>query len=184
MLAATGLAAGTVRATQVRPVNLEEMTLRADRIFSARCVSVEIVHDAIVSGDVTLVTFQVERAVKGQVGDRVTVKMIAGDDGRGGGTAGIPAFRPGEEVVLFLYGESEMGLSSPVGLGQGQFRVATDKEGRRIAVNDFANRRLLRGLTTAAAERLGAAFTATGEGTQLDPGTLLDMAQALTALGR
>ena len=37
--------------------------------------------------------------------------------------------------MLFLYGESASGWSSPVGLGQGKFTVFEDKLGQRRALN-------------------------------------------------
>jgi hypothetical protein len=178
---AVALAFTAARASQVRLVNLEEMTLRAERIFSGRCLQVESAREPALGGDVTVATFEVLRAVKGAFADRITVRMPAVDDGRGGGTAGVPGIKPGDEVVLFLYGESASGLTAPVGLGQGRFRILTDKQGRRIAVNDFANRNLLRGLAPAAQARLEAAPAFSREATELEPSALLDMAEALSA---
>ena len=52
-------------ASQVRPVNLEEMTERAETIFSGRCVQVRSMPDPQTGGTVTRATFEVHRVVKG-----------------------------------------------------------------------------------------------------------------------
>lgn len=184
ILAAVLAVVGPAKAGQIRPVNLEEMTLRAARIFAGRCVASELEKDPNTGMVVAVATFEVHRTVKGGAQDAVTVRMIEGDDGHGGGTAGVPGFRPGDEAVLFLYGEGKSGLTSPVGLGQGRFTIITDKEGRQIARNEFANRNLLRGLTPAARERLGGAFEAVVDGPHLESATLLDLATVLMASGR
>ena len=115
-----------------------------------------------------LATFEVERAVKGQVGESVTGRTLAAE-----AIAGVPRFRPGDEVVLFLYGESALGLTSPVALGYGRFRIFEDKAGRRLAINDFGNASLLQGLSDGARLRVGAGPR------ELTPHGLLDLAVAL-----
>ncbi len=179
------LCAAPLQASQVRSIDLEQMTQRAARIFSGRCIETGVVFDPVLGREVTVATFRVHRAVKGVTGDTVTVRMDSG----GGATdapAGIPVFRTGEEVVLFLYGESTLGLSSPVGLGQGRFKVVTDKQGRRLALNDFGNRNLLTGLRPEARARLRARGEAPGRiapqhRDDLDPTALLDVVEALVA---
>jgi hypothetical protein len=144
-----------VEATRVRPVNLEEMTQRADRIFSGQCVDVRVVEDAELGSQVTEVTFEVDQAVKGPVGDTVTIKLHGGPaGGSGDDVVGQPRFEPGEEVILFLYGESSSGFTAPVGLGQGKFTVVEDKQGRRLALNEFGNKALFRKLSEDARQRL------------------------------
>ena len=87
---------GPARASQVRSVSLEEMTARATSIFSGRCVSRRVVRDADLDRSVTVLTFRVERAVKGRVGRTFTLRQIGGDDGtRGTLLPGLPRFAPG-----------------------------------------------------------------------------------------
>ena len=169
-------------ASQVRGIDLEQMTRRAARIFSGRCIETEVIFDPALGRDVTVATFQVHRAVKGVAGNTVTVRM----DGAGGDApAGLPAFQAGEDVILFLYGESAQGFSSPVGLGQGRFKVITDKQGRRLALNDFGNRNLLTGLRPEARARLRSRADASPRRAaaqprdDLDPTALLDVVQTL-----
>lgn len=131
------------RASQVRLLTLEEMTGRAARIFAGRCLRVKAVEAGAHGIPMMEVTFEVHQSLKGDARGTVTVRQPGRVGQRGGGIPGLPSFRAGEEVLLFLYGESPSGNSSPVGLGQGKFTVLTDKEGHRWAVNEFGNRNLL-----------------------------------------
>jgi hypothetical protein len=179
-LGAVWLAISVTAASQVRSVNLEQMTERAATIFAGRCIAVRTESDRALGRDVSVATFAVHRAVKGVSGRIVTVRMATSDDS-GTGVADPPIFRKADEVVLFLYGESALGLSAPVGLGQGRFKVAPDKRGRPVAINDLGNRNLLRELSPAARGRL-ARISVPGEGGEaLGPTALLDMAEALAA---
>lgn len=106
---------------------------------------------------VTHVTLEVERGVKGNGQGRLTFKMLGDQRAvpeKGLGIEGVPRFAVGEELVLFLYGESRSGLTSPVGFGQGKFSVVRDKEGRAVATNAFGNRHLFEGLPEDAKEKL------------------------------
>lgn len=172
VLAMLMLAAGSARASQVRPINLEQMSERAAKIFTGRCLETSVTLDPQLGREITVVTFAVEQAFKGETEPTVTIKMIDG-------IAGLPRFNAGEEVILFLYEESALGLSSPVGLGQGRFKVVTDKLGRRIALNDFANANLLRGLTPQAETRLGLAVGQWKNRKDLEPEALVDMVEKL-----
>ena len=156
----SGLALSSSEASQVRSLDLEQMTGRAVRIFSGRCIASEVVFDATAGSDVTVATFSVDRAVKGVTGRTVTVRMS--------GDTKVPKFHTGEDVVLFLYGESALGLSAPVGLGQGRFTVVTDKQGRKRAINDVGNENLTR--------RTG---RKNGPAEILDPGSLLDRVERI-----
>ncbi len=148
------LAAPRLDASQLRSMGLAEMTQRADRVFSGRCTATEVVRDERIGFNVTHATFEVDRAVKGDVGRTVTVRILG---------SGAPPFELGERVVLFLYPDSALGLTSPVGLGQGKFSIFKNKEGRDRALNAFGNKNLLRGIQA---------------GTGLSPMALLDEARA------
>jgi len=190
LLLTGGLLGPVLHASQVKLVDLEQMTRRAGRIFSGRCTGARVVTDPALGRDVTVATFHVERAIKGVTGSTVTVRMLgaAAAGGRATGLpAGIPTFRPGDDVILFLYGESAQGLSSPVGLGQGRFSVRTDKQGHRRAVNDFGNSNLLSGLRSDLRDRLRDPHVASPTGRvspqrdDLDPDALLDVVATLVA---
>lgn len=157
LLALTGL-----EASQVRSLDLGQMTQRATRIFAGTCIRSEVAFDPTAGTEVTVATFHVDRAVKGVTGRTLTVRMS-----RLSGEAG---FQAGEEVVLFLYGESTLGLSAPVGLGQGRFEIVTDKQGRKQAFNAFGNENLTHG-----ARRKGA------QAELADPDALLDRVEQMVA---
>ena len=169
------------RASRTRLLNLEEMTLRSARIFSGRCLQIRVDHDPSINIDVTSVKFAVDRTVKGRRDRTVTIRMA--DSTRPGApgsqVVGMPTFTVGEEVVLFLYGESRAGLTSPVGFGQGKFTVVTDKKGRRYASNVHGNGTLFSGLSPGATRRLAAFERERGAGQGISPDVLLDMARAL-----
>jgi hypothetical protein len=175
------IAIPSARAATVRPVNLEEMAARAATIFSGRCLAVRTIHDDALGAEVTVVTFRVDRAVKGDPGPTHTIRLLDGErQAEGGrGPAAPPAFRPGEEVVVFLYGESSLGLSTPVGMGQGKFAVLEDKHGEKIALNALGNQALWRGLSPEAAARLQPHLRTQPPGRGVGPSALLDMVEAL-----
>src|SRR5262245_20934777 len=114
---ATAVSIAPAPASQVRVVNLEEMTAHAATIFSGRCTRVTATTDPALGVPVVLATFAVDEMVKGRSARELTVKLIPPEGLAaqvGGGDAGT--FREGEEVVLFLYGESKLGFSNTVGL--------------------------------------------------------------------
>ncbi len=174
------------KASTVRPVNLEQMSQRAATIFSGHCIDVSYGTHPTLGVEVTLATFEVDRAIKGDVGDTITVTLFGGKSTGGSAPAiiGRPNFTVGEELVLFLYGESSVGLSSPVGLGQGKFNVFTDKQGSKIAVNEFGNKNLFRGMSVDAKGRLDSANPQWLQRRELElkPGALLDMTDSLKSL--
>lgn len=162
-----------VHATQVRSLTLEQMTERATTIFSGRCVAVRTLHSTAIGLPVSVVTFHVERVLQGELPRVVTLKFL------GDGTFGVPRFRKGEEVVLFLYGKGRLGLTAPVGLGQGKFTISRDKLGREVAVNEMGNRNLFRGLTPAARSLLGPSLDQTESGKGFERQSLIDMIERL-----
>jgi hypothetical protein len=181
LLAVAG--ASPLPASQVRRLSLEELTHRSGRVFSGRCVDVRVLIDPVLGQPVTRVTLEVERGVKGNAQKKVTFKMLGNQRGaaeKGVGIEGVPRFSVGEEVVLFLYGESHSGLTSPVGFGQGKFSIVRDKHGERVAVNGFHNRHLFEGLSADARARLRDGAERWRDRDGVPPEALLDMVARLT----
>src|SRR5262245_53038802 len=171
-------------ASQMRPLNLQQMSLRADRIFTGRCLDVRVDEDTQLGQPVTTVTMVVTRSAKGSIHGKVTFRLLGRQDARESDTGevdGLPRFKPGEEVVLFLYGDSTRGLTSPVGFGQGKFTIKTDKQGRRLATNAFGNQRLLDNLDADSERRLGPAHARFRNRSDISPDDLLDMVRSLIA---
>ncbi len=127
------------------PLNLEEITSAAGRIFTGICTNVEeIENDPESKLPVTKYTFKITEAIKGLQGkEEVTFKQWKP-------TTKDASYKAGEKYILFLYPDSERGLTSPVGFLQGQFEI--EKKGliRRSEVvrNKSSNRGLNRNLRT------------------------------------
>jgi hypothetical protein len=64
-------------ASQVRSVNLEEMTQRATLIFSGTCTDLGTERNAALGVDVLVVTFKVDRRIKGHLGRTLTIRTLA-----------------------------------------------------------------------------------------------------------
>lgn len=171
-LAVVAAIAPATSASRVRPVNLEEMTDRAGRIVQGDCTAVEIVHDPELGADVSRVTLRVERSLKGDAGETLTFHMLAE-------ATGLPRFVPGERVILFLYGESESGLTSPVGLGQGKFTIVEDKQGGEVALNGLGNDTLFQRLSADALTRMGEQAAQWQERDGMPPSVLLEFVESL-----
>jgi hypothetical protein len=189
LVAAAALPTGAF-ASRARLVNLEEMSQRADRILSGTCVAMRLERDTALNIDTTIVTIEVKRVVKGRRERSLTLRLAGDATGSASGTnfVGMPQFKVGEEVVLFLYGESRAGLTSPVGFGQGKFTVETHKDGMRYATNGRANQDLLRNLSPEGSRRLDearhghehAADPAWGREDTMRVEALLELAAALS----
>lgn len=94
-------------------------------IFSGTVLKVEHLRSAGFPG-VTQMTFRVESAIRGaRRGQTLLVREWAGLWNSG------ERYRPGERVLLFLYPESKLGLTSPVGGPSGRYEV--DHAGRVLA---------------------------------------------------
>jgi len=69
----------------------------------------------------------VSQSVRGPNAESLTIKQFGVAEPLADGTLarvpGIPQYSLGEEVVIFLRGESSRGFTSPVGLSQGVYRV-------------------------------------------------------------
>jgi hypothetical protein len=116
--------AGEAVATTLARMSIEQMSQRAEVIVRARCLESATVWDA---GEVwTLTSFEVEEVWRGPATARITVRLLGGRVGDlTSSVAGVPRFRPGEEVVLFLEA-TQRGDLSVVSWEQGTFRIRRD----------------------------------------------------------
>jgi hypothetical protein len=100
-----------------------QMMKAAGIIFSGRVTSVGHAAPTGEGTGSTVVTFQVEHAVRGtSSGQSLTIREWSGLWARG------ERYRVGENVLLFLYPPSKLGLTSPVGGALGRFPI--DPRGR------------------------------------------------------
>jgi hypothetical protein len=116
-----------------RRLDLATMTREAGSIVAGRIVDLhEGRHPKYQNIRVLYVTVQVNQMVKGDTTDRFTFMQFGGRAGLAQGKKSLsmaqslpdlPAYRVGQEVVLFLYPPSNAGFTSPVGGGQGMFEI-------------------------------------------------------------
>ena len=130
------------QAVVVSQINLEEMIATAQYVFSGTCITVDRKYDDATDRDAIFCRFSISKMIKGDDVSELTFKMstIAVDLGQ------APTFQPGEEVVLFLYGKSTLGFTSPVGLGLGKFSVLHSSAGEKTVVNAHNNTNLFKGI--------------------------------------
>jgi hypothetical protein len=139
--------------------NLEEMTASADRIFVGRCLAVDESEQLIAKGimPVTHYTFEVERAVKGRLPQRITFSQLGHPAHRALGKRGemtmhgeavtpstfihgMGEYVVGDRVLLFLIPDYLGGkVTYPVGLYQGAFVVSRMPSGQELARNRINN---------------------------------------------
>lgn len=139
-------AAAPAPAALVRDMNLQALCDRAGCIFVGTCTGVETVARDANGTSALHYTFAPARILKGRAREEIVVRVhrLAAE------SAGAPRFSAGDRVVLFLYPESDLGYSAPVGFGQGRFRIVTGSDGVPAVVNDRDNRGLFRGMDAAA----------------------------------
>jgi len=94
---------------------------------------------------VTDVTLSVAATLKGARAAQLTFVVPGGvADGVGMVVPGAPSFAPGEDVVVFL--RRQAGAYAVVGLGQGKYHLARDKDGATIATPALEGLSLVRAL--------------------------------------
>jgi hypothetical protein len=133
------------------PLYLDELVDGAAVAFEGTCIDNRVERDPETDLVVTYTTFTVRELLKGEANFTHVIKQVGGtlDDGKPSwAVRGVPRFALGQDYVLFLYGKSSAGFSSPVGLSQGRFVVHARDGGLRVA-----NGRDFRDLTANARER-------------------------------
>jgi len=126
-----------VSATTLARMSVNEMAQRAAVVVQARCDANQTSWDA---GEIwTFTTFTVEETRKGTAAGNLRVRLLGGRAGDITSTvAGVPRFRAGEEVVLFLE-KTGRGDYSVVGWIEGTFRIRIDRRsGQKIVTQDTA----------------------------------------------
>ncbi len=129
---------GTAEATTLARMSVEQMSQVAQVIVRARCVENTTLWDA---GEIwTLTSFEVEDVWRGSPPARITVRLLGGRVGNlTSNVSGVPRFRPGEEVVLFLE-RTRRGDFSVVSWEQGTFRISREiASGRNNVTQDTAS---------------------------------------------
>ena len=138
--------------------NLKELVVASGRIFIGQCIAVQEGELKFPRGTIfyTEYTFQVSESIKGNVDGVIKFKQYGLAKPRQidentilyNRPAGMPVYNENEEYMLFLIGDSRLGLTSPVGLYQGAFSITQDQLGRQIALNGAYNRGLFKNMSS------------------------------------
>jgi hypothetical protein len=125
-----------------QPRNVVELSTLADRIVQGKVSAVSVERHPDYRNLMTLlITVSVEDVLKGAPAKTVTFRQFLWDP-RDVADAG--GYRAGEGVLLFLNRPTSLGLTSPVGLGQGRFHIVRGQTAELKVVNDNGNSNLFR----------------------------------------
>jgi hypothetical protein len=139
------------------PVGLDQLVQRASVILRGSVVSANVEpHPQFSNLRTVVVTISVGKVLKGEPAKLYTFRQFLMDP-RDAADAG--GYRKGGELLLFLNPTSEYGLTSPVGLEQGRFRITHDGKGQAFTANGQANLALFDQVLSRGTSR-GALFSA------------------------
>jgi len=142
---------------RVAQANLDYLVQHAQTIVRGNVVSAILEPDPRFSNlETVLVTIQVAKTLKGSALPKLTFRQYVWNSKDPTSAGG---YHKAEEILLFLNSVSEYGLTSPVGMEQGQFRVLHDNKGNSYAVNGRGNIGLFSGVL-ARSEPKGVIFSA------------------------
>ncbi|MGC1614937.1 MAG: hypothetical protein WA736_09640 [Candidatus Acidiferrum sp.] len=132
------LLAAVASATTLSRLKLADLAQESTAVARLRCLGATNLWD---QGEIwTVTTFEVVQREKGSLPGVVTVRLL-------GGTVAhlhshvdeVPAFRPGEEVYLFLWGRDGEPYQV-LGWSQGTFRIARNpRSGLEVVTQDSAS---------------------------------------------
>ncbi len=167
------------------PVSLDQMTRRADRIVHGSVVSALVEpHPQLTNLSTVVITMQVQDTLKGKAATTLTFRQFIWDPRDEQDAA---RYLKGQELLLFLNPVSQYGLTSPVGLEQGRFRITRDRTGRAYAANGRDNAGLFSGTEQRARAqhvKLSAKANSVVQQTTAGPISLDDMKQTVRELAR
>ena len=135
------------RGAIVKPQNLAEMVDEAATIVRGHVISARVeTHPQLTGLYTVVVTLKVEEVLKGEAGETFTFRQFIWDVRDRYDAA---SYRKGQRLLLLLIKPSQYGLSSPVGLEQGRFRILRDPQGHEFAVNGVGNAGLFKDVAPA-----------------------------------
>ena len=138
------LAAQAAFATTVQKLSLQDLTKRSDSIVMARVDDAVSAWDAAHKEIYTTYTLQILNAVKGRKGEStLTLRQIGGTvDNIASIVPGMPSFKKGEQVVVFLTQKDAAGYPWVMGLQQGKYTVI-ERDGAKYVRNDLTDTELV-----------------------------------------
>jgi hypothetical protein len=172
-------------AARTLPRGLDQLTEEADVIVHGYVLSTKVEPHPQLNNLMTIVVLMsVTDTYKGKSQKSVIFRQYIWDLH---GQLGAPEYHKGEELLLLLGPTSEYGLTSPVGLEQGRFRVLRDGKGKAVAVNGRGNLGLFDSVSQRAVARglqLSPRTAALAKQPQAGPLPLADLADAIRTFGR
>jgi hypothetical protein len=144
----------TAGATTVQRFTLSDLAKKSDSIVLARVEDQSSRMEAGTKEIYTYITLRVLEPVKGMKAEAakkgassdatITIRQLGGTVGHYMSIVpGMPSFKNGEEVVLFLTPKDRAGYPWVVGLQQGKYTVTTDANGMKHVRNDVDGLRVL-----------------------------------------
>lgn len=145
LIACTGPVLLAQRGALTAPRNISQLTARSALILRGRVVEAHVERHPTLRGLRTVVvTLRGEEVIKGSAGATYTFRQVIWDVRDIDDKAG---YRKGQEWLLFLNAPNEHGLTSPVGLEQGRFKVVERADRKIEVVNGRGNVGLFEGVT-------------------------------------
>jgi len=142
--------------TTVKHHNLKSLLTTAERVFIGECISTAERELQFPKGTIwcTEYIFRISESIKGNLGGTLTFMqygLIKPKEIEGNivfnRPVGMPIYEEGQDYMLFLIGDSNLGLTSPAGLFQGAFLIYEDQFSRQVALNGSQNRGLFLNMT-------------------------------------
>jgi hypothetical protein len=133
------------RGALTAPRNLSQITTRSAVIVRGRVIDAHVEsHPTYRNLHTLVVTLRSDEVLKGQVPATYTFRQVIWDIRDINDNAG---YRKGQQWLLFLNPVNENGLTSPVGMEQGRFRVTTVADGKLEVLNGRGNVGLFEGVS-------------------------------------
>lgn len=127
-------------ATTVQRLGLEDLVKKANTIVVGRVTNSRTYWTSNKKLIFTSYTIQVDESIKGQPGRNLEVTTIGGKiDGVELHVAGMPAFKNGENAVVFV--EQNAGYQTVLGLSQGKFTVTNGEVANSVGDLSFPDER-------------------------------------------
>jgi hypothetical protein len=184
-LLVTATAAYSQRGALTTPRALDELAQEADLIVHGRITSAKVEpHPQFKNLMTVLVSMNVEETLKGSTPKSFQFRQYIWDIRDQLDSA---RYAKGQDLLLMLGPVSKYGLTSPVGLEQGRFRISRDSTGREVAINGSGNLRLFDSTEQRARARgieLSARTLVLSRQNQAGPLALSDLEEAVRTFAR
>lgn len=133
------------RGALTAPRNLSHLSRQSGLILRGRVTAAHVeLHPTLRSLRTVVVTLRTDEVLKGRAGTTYTFRQVIWDVRDVQDNAG---YRKGQHWLLFLNTPNHHGLTSPVGLEQGRFKVTARRDGNLEVINGRGNIGLFEGLT-------------------------------------